>query len=46
MVVHKISLKGKDNPEFYALTKEHNLLMDRWNDYNNQLYQGFLHWTL
>ena len=32
-------MEEKDNPEFYALAKEYNLLMDRWNGYNNQLHK-------
>jgi len=38
MTLYEISLEEKDNPEFYALAKEHNSLMDRWNQYNNQLH--------
>lgn len=38
MAIYEISLEEKDNPEFYALAKEHNSLIDRLNDYNNQLH--------
>ena len=37
MVVHKLTLKKEDNPEFHTLCDEQNLLMDRWNQLNNQL---------
>ena len=38
MVVHKLRLERGDNPEYYALTDEQPLLMDRWNQVHNQLY--------
>jgi len=38
MVVHKLRLEKEDNPEFYALSDEQPLLMDRWNQFNNRLY--------
>lgn len=36
---HKLSLDEQVNPEFYALAREHNALMDRWNQYNSQVHE-------
>ena len=39
MTIYKISLDEKSNPDFYNLAKEYNLLMDRWNEYNNKIHE-------
>ncbi len=38
MTVYKIILERESNPEFYVLADEQKSLMDRWNDFDNQLH--------
>ncbi len=38
MVVHRLTLKEEDNPEFHTLCDEQKLLMDRWNQFNKRLH--------